>query len=146
MQRLLFLCTGNYYRSRYAEQRFNALAPAAGLRWQADSRGLDIAAGVFNVGPLSPHTIARLHRLGLAPDAPPRFPLQALEADFAQADLVVALKEREHRPMLAARFRPWVERVEYWHVDDVDQAHPDDALALIDAQLERLILRLARSP
>ena len=38
--RVLFLCTGNYYRSRFAEALFNSLAKRAELNWTADSRGL----------------------------------------------------------------------------------------------------------
>jgi hypothetical protein len=37
---MLFLCTGNYYRSRFAELLFNHLAKQRGLDWQATSRGL----------------------------------------------------------------------------------------------------------
>ncbi|NEQ20686.1 MAG: hypothetical protein F6K28_15895 [Microcoleus sp. SIO2G3] len=33
----LFLCTGNYSRSRFAEHLFNALAPKYGLHWIATS-------------------------------------------------------------------------------------------------------------
>jgi protein-tyrosine-phosphatase len=35
MKTLLFLCTGNYYRSRYAEELFNHHAARGGLLWQA---------------------------------------------------------------------------------------------------------------
>jgi protein-tyrosine-phosphatase len=37
---ILFLCTGNYYRSRFAEVLFNSVAGKMGLPWQAYSRGL----------------------------------------------------------------------------------------------------------
>lgn len=37
---ILFLCTGNYYRSRHAEAVFNHHAAAVGLGWRATSRGL----------------------------------------------------------------------------------------------------------
>jgi protein-tyrosine phosphatase len=37
---ILFLCTGNYYRSRFAEELFNHHAERAGLYWVAQSRGL----------------------------------------------------------------------------------------------------------
>ena len=57
---VLFLCTGNYYRSRFAEVLFNHLARERGLRWRAESRGLDLAIGVNNVGPISPHTPPRV--------------------------------------------------------------------------------------
>jgi protein-tyrosine-phosphatase len=32
---VLFLCTGNYYRSRFAEVLFNSVAGKMGLLWQA---------------------------------------------------------------------------------------------------------------
>ena len=38
-RRLLFLCTGNYYRSRYAEETFNFQAKRDRLCWTAFSRG-----------------------------------------------------------------------------------------------------------
>ena len=37
---ILFLCTGNFYRSSFAEIYFNWLAPREKLLWRADSRGL----------------------------------------------------------------------------------------------------------
>jgi protein-tyrosine phosphatase len=39
IRRVLFLCTGNYYRSRYAEELFNHIARAEGLGWRAFSCG-----------------------------------------------------------------------------------------------------------
>ena len=39
-KRVLFVCSGNYYRSRLAEILFNHEAAAAGLAWESGSRGL----------------------------------------------------------------------------------------------------------
>src|SRR6185369_2827587 len=39
-RRVLFLCSGNYYRSRFAELFFNHLPAAEGLSYRADSAGL----------------------------------------------------------------------------------------------------------
>jgi Low molecular weight phosphotyrosine protein phosphatase len=47
---ILFLCTGNSYRSRFAEVLFNSVAGKMGLPWQASSRGLALERGVNNVG------------------------------------------------------------------------------------------------
>jgi len=142
MKRLLFLCTGNYYRSRYAELLFNALASMVRLSWRADSRGLDLSAGKNNVGPLSSFVADRLSRRGFGLVAPPRMPEQVSASDFAAADLVIALNEVEHRPMLVARFADWVHRVEYWHVHDADRVRPDEALSLIEREIERLLPRV----
>ena len=43
---VLFLCTGNYYRSRFAEVLFNSVAGKLGLPWRASSRGLALERGV----------------------------------------------------------------------------------------------------
>jgi protein-tyrosine phosphatase len=40
-KQILFLCTGNYYRSRYAEDFFNFYPRSEGLAWRAFSRRLD---------------------------------------------------------------------------------------------------------
>src|SRR5689334_1202389 len=56
-KRVLFLCSGNYYRSRFAEILFNHFAKARGLDWHADSRGLAKEFGKWNVGPISPYTV-----------------------------------------------------------------------------------------
>ena len=54
---VLFLCTGNYYRSRFAEELFNDSARRAGLDWTATSRGLALELGPVErrpaVGPLA---------------------------------------------------------------------------------------------
>jgi protein-tyrosine phosphatase len=52
MKQVLFLCSGNYYRSRFAEHLFHWLAEKSDLPWRADSRGL--RAGKYgNIGPIS---------------------------------------------------------------------------------------------
>lgn len=134
-KRVLFLCTGNYYRSRFAEALFNHRAGQLGLDWEADSRALAIERGTGNVGPISAHARAGLAARGVPlPDAP-RPPRRCEACDLDAADLVVALKELEHRPYLRDRFPAWADRVTYWHVHDVDVSPAHEALP----QIERLV-------
>ena len=71
-----------------------------------------------------------------------RHPLRLTRADLAGADLVIALKEAEHRAMLAEQFPLWADRVEYWHVDDLDCAQPEEALPAIEEMIHDLVRRL----
>jgi protein-tyrosine phosphatase len=137
---VLFLCTGNFYRSRFAEIYFNWLAPRENLGWRADSRGL--ALDPDNIGPLSIHTRLELASLGIPLPDPLRDPLDAAVADFEAAQLIVALKEAEHRRLVQSRFPSWAERVEYWHVHDLDFAGPADALPQVKRHVEELVKRL----
>ncbi len=136
---LLFLCTGNYYRSRFAEYYFRHLAAQAGLAWTVDSRALRITAG--NLGPLSRHTLAECIRLGVA-TGEPRMPIALAEAELEQARLTIAVKETEHRPLMRAMFPAWEDRIEYWEIHDLDAATPEEALPELRRHVEALIERL----
>jgi protein-tyrosine phosphatase len=139
---VLFLCTGNYYRSRFAEILFNALAAERGLAWRAESGRLALERGVDNVGPLSAAVAERLAELRISTAGYQRLPRSVTAADFQRATLIVALKEAEHRPLLQARHPHWAERVEYWHVHDLDFAPVEQALAAIQQRVRELIARL----
>jgi hypothetical protein len=61
--------------------------------------------------------------------------------DLEASHLVVAMKEAEHRFLLAKKFPGWENRVLYWHVHDIDAANPTEVLPTID----RLVLELVRA-
>src|SRR5580704_9893490 len=103
-QTVLFLCTGNYYRSRFAEVLFNSVAGKMGLPWRASSRGLALERGVNNVGPMASSAIEALEAMGVcAIDDCARLPAQVTLADLEAANRVVALKRDEHLPLLQER-------------------------------------------
>lgn len=138
MKTVLFLCTGNYYRSRFAEHLFNALAKARQLSWCADSRALALQLGVNNIGSISPHTLIRLRQLGINFSIE-RKPLQVTEADLQNFHKIIALDEDEHRPFVAAQFPQWLDKIDYWTVHDLHLTDPRDALAEIERKVSKLV-------
>jgi protein-tyrosine phosphatase len=142
-KKILFLCTGNYYRSRYAEELFNHLAVQSKLDWEATSRALAIERGKDNVGPIARATVAALVADDISPAGAERMPLSCTADDLSAADVVVAVKEDEHRELLALRYTGWEDRVVYWHVHDVDMAHPDVALAELKQHVTDLVREIA---
>lgn len=140
MKTVLFLCTGNYYRSRFAELLFNTIAPRQDLRWRAESRGLELSAA--NEGSISPFAAQRLQTLGIALPGDVRFPLPATTGDFERAAHVVAVKATEHRPLLQRQFPEFLQRVEFWEVHDIDCATPDVALPHLERQVQELAARV----
>ena len=139
---ILFLCTGNYYRSRFAEMLFNALALKLGLNWKSDSRGIVTELGAKNIGPISPHVLRRLKLHDILTGADPRAPMQLEEADLAKADLIIALDAAEHLPLIKQRFSKWTDHILYWNVADLNLIGPDDALSIIENNVMALIQQL----
>ncbi len=150
MKIILFLCTGNYYRSRFAEELFNFTAPAECPGWTAISRGIAADLGVNNVGPIARSVLQALQKRGVRLNPLlARMPMQLEIADLELAHHIVALKQAEHLPLMQERFSSWLRlagsgRIEYWNVDDTDRMAPGEALPLISREIHGLMKRLAR--
>ena len=62
---VVFICTGNFYRSRFSEYLFNSLAKKCGLQWRAISRRLEGMDGGAHEGPISEFAAYRLTAMGV---------------------------------------------------------------------------------
>jgi len=132
---VLFLCTGNYYRSRTAEAVFNHYALAQALDVRATSRGLGLSAD--NKGPISPHAILWLEANGVPFDR--RQPQDLAVDDLSAAHRTIAIDQTEHRVMMSVRFPEWVDRIEYWTIHDLDRTSASEALSAIERRVRALV-------
>jgi protein-tyrosine phosphatase len=142
MKQVLFICTGNYYRSRFAEALFNHAACSENLPWRAFSRGL--AIHLVNDA-LSPHTIAALEKLGIdrSHTAPDRQSLR--EHDLQRTDLAIAMDNIEHRPLMLQQFPDWADRIRYWQRRDLQWESSTTCLPGIREDVQELLATVRSS-
>ena len=136
-QKVLFICSGNFYRSRFAEAVFNHEARLTGLGWTAFSRGI---RPHLSEGNISPHAESALVARGITTADTPGPPTELTTGDIMEASTIVAMSRAEHESKLGDRFGAWIERTEYWNVADIPEMSPEDALP----QIERKILSIIR--
>lgn len=141
--RVLFICTGNYYRSRFAEALFNHHAEARAMSWRAFSRGL--AIHVVPDGVLSSQAVRGLNERGIPLHHTGPTRVQISEEDLQEAQLAIALKEDEHRPLLDRLFPTWSDRVTFWDIDDMPKLSSRYALPRIEQLVLDLLEKLEKS-
>jgi protein-tyrosine phosphatase len=142
LRRVLFLCSGNYYRSRFCEEFFNHHVTSRRLSWHGLSRALRSSPAALNPGPMSPFAVEYLRRREVQPVNHLRLPLEVTDFDLHTSDLVIAAHEPEHRPMIELRWPTYAASVEYWQVPDLDVLAPDAALRRLDENVTLLVQRL----
>lgn len=140
MEHILFLCTGNYYRSRFAEEYFNYYAELREIEAYASSKGLarDIDA-LRNPGPISANTLKKLNELNITPRRPDHLPESVTKTDLQQADRAIALCDREHRPMIRQHFPEFEHKIEYWEIEDVQVETAEQALPQLLNSLNHML-------
>ena len=138
---VMFVCSGNFYRSRFAEALFNFHAIHRGLAWRAESRGFHPHLATED---LSNEARAALELRNIPLALTRRKPTRLELPDLFDAALVICLKEAEHRPLMAERFSNWAERVRYWHINDIDVEPSGTALIALEQNVLGLIEKLER--
>lgn len=137
---VLFLCTGNFYRSRFAEEYFNHHAAELGISWRAESLGLHREfPRPCNHGPISPHALKALETFGVTPVGAERFPRKALAEDFARSSRWIALSRAEHLPMVTEQYPEQLEEMEFWEVGDLPLETPEQATRKIAQLVDDLL-------
>jgi protein-tyrosine-phosphatase len=139
-KRVLFICTGNFYRSRFAEAVFNHHATRKGLSWAAFSRGLAIHLAE---GPISPFTQDALvvRQIDLRHTAANRAALST--DDFLRSGRQIAMDRTEHYPMMQQHFPDWADKIHYWDVGDLPFRLPHEALPEIERRVTLLFEELS---
>lgn len=143
MKKILFLCTGNYYRSRYSEEYFNHYSKQLNLGWTADSKGIMREfKGNGNVGPIAKHTLAELTKHDIQALGSSRYPAYVYENDLHNFDRTIAVSLDEHKPMLEALWPDSLQKVEYFDVEDLHIEGFHTALPRLTKHLDILIKSL----
>jgi len=142
---ICFLCTGNYYRSRYAEEYFNHRARQTGLPWHADSRGLHPKLEkLANPGPMSLFAKAFLILKGVHIQNGRRRPQLLQQNEIPQFEHIIALNAEEHRPYIEQHYPQLKDSIEYWDIKDLYLEPAPKALARIDTNIAQLLKSLSQ--
>ena len=146
MKTVLFLCTGNYYRSRFAEEVFNFYANKNDLDWRADSAGLKVAeTRDENPGTMSIWALDELLRIGIYPTEYLREPKDVDESNFRSSDKKIAISLSEHKSMMETKFPEFLSETTFWEVEDIELELPAVALEKLVKQVKSLIDQLEDS-
>jgi protein-tyrosine phosphatase len=140
--KVLFLCTGNFYRSRLAEELFNHLARGQNLDWRAESKGLaqDFLM-LRNVGRISKVALKELEKRSIKVSRP-RFPQKLKPGEADGYKIIIALNQAEHQPLIE-KFYPALTGVCYWDIQDIGDESSDSAASRIEANIKALMLEIS---
>jgi protein-tyrosine phosphatase len=140
-RRVLFICTGNFYRSRFAEAVFNYHAEQREIPWAAFSRGLAVH---LVEGYLSTFTTEALstRRIELRHTGTGR--IQLSEEDLLQSNYRIAMDRSEHLQMMLNQFPTWANQIDYWDVADMPYRSSIEALPEIELKVMQLLEKVAQ--
>jgi protein-tyrosine phosphatase len=144
--KVCFVCTGNYYRSRFAEATFNFMAKECGEKYVAESRGLNISAAdkvAADYGELSPYTKNKMEELDIPISftSSKRQPIS--KQDLKDFDIIVVMDRSEHFSMVKSFVGEDEDMIlsaknfKYWAIKDVFDWKPEETLGAILANVNK---------
>jgi protein-tyrosine phosphatase len=140
-RQVLFICTGNFYRSRFAEAVFNYHAERRRIPWTAFSRGLAIHLAEGYLSTFTSEALS-IRQIELRHTGSGRVRLS--EDDFLKSNYRIAMDRSEHLLMMRNQFPVWADQIDYWDVSDLPYRSSVDALPEIELKVMQLLEKLSR--
>jgi protein-tyrosine phosphatase len=140
-RRVLFICTGNYYRSRFAEAVFNYNSEQRQIPWTAFSRGLAVH---LVDGHLSTYTTEALQTRQIELRHTGAGRIQLSEDDLLRSNHRIAMDRLEHFRMMMNQFPTWADQIDYWDVSDFPLRSSIHALPEIELKVIQLLEKVSQ--
>lgn len=119
--KVYFICMGNYYRSRLAEELLCYYAEVHKLSIHIDSGGLDKIPNPDNPGNIGAGVIKYLETFNISPKCAHRPPKNCNSYDLNSSNYIICVQESEQRAMFEFLFPDFKNKVTYWEVPDTEK-------------------------
>jgi protein-tyrosine phosphatase len=145
MKNYLFICTGNFYRSRFAESYFNFLCIKYNLSYRAKSAGLKPYLAdekAAEEGEISILAKNKLDALGISKDYYDKNREELTEEMLQNSDIIIAMDEDEHFSMIKNSFPNYLKKVIFYGAKDIEYCDHHIALNYIKKMIEEEVFNL----
>ncbi len=132
---VLFICTANFFRSRYAEAYFNCMADWNKSPHKAISGGVSIDP---LIGPMSSYTMYRMVERGIDAKCSSPQSKRVYSGDIDAADIAICVYEKEHKPMMELLYESVENQIVYWSIPDINEISPNQSLDLVEKNVDVL--------
>ena len=140
MYNILFVCTGNIFRSRFAEEVFNHLCKINGVDAIAFSAGLQV--GRYKQRKIYWPAMNELERLKIEPLRSNEDSVHINDIDVSIYDQIICMDEEEHKPMVRSNELLSGFIFQYWNIVDMPKVPSDISLPRCYKKVETLIDQL----
>lgn len=142
--KIYFICMGNYYRSRLAEELFSHYAGLYNISANVDSGGIDKIPNPMNVGTIGTAVIEYLRALNITPRTSNRLPKNCSLKDLESSDYIICTYEKEQRKIFENQFPRFKNKVIYWNIPDSNEDPNAEGPDRLHLQVMKFIAMVAR--
>ena len=136
MDKVLFVCTANIHRSRFAEEVFNHFSEKNNKGVAAFSAGLRV--GDYNFRKIYYPALDNLEKFNILPKRAEELSVHIKNIDLDQYDRLICMDKNEHKPMVLPDPQLSAFKFEYWDITDMPKVHSNISLPKCYKQVESL--------
>ena len=136
MKKVLFVCTANIHRSRFAEEVFNYFCIKNNIKVHAFSAGLKV--GDYRFRKIYYPALENLKKYDIAPLRPDDLSKHIDLINLENYDKLICMDEFEHKPMVRSNPKLLGYNFEYWNITDMPKVDSDISLPMCYKKVQSL--------